>query len=428
MIKRSIDSWLLIVAISLIISACNISKQISRKEAAVFLSDSSIITGHIGISIFEPATNNYWYNYNATKNYLPASNTKLFTLYAALKYLGDSLTAAKYLQIGESLFIQPNADPTFLHPDFVRQPLYDLMKSAPNAIIINTDNDVDCFGKGWTAEDFDQGYMAEKSKFPVFGNMVWFNRATANSNIIINPQFFADKISYKNKPPFLRNRNENIFYIDTVSSTKKIPFITNNYSTQLSILSKLLNKPVSRIEMQNKNYRILKSQPTDSVLIPMMHRSDNFFAEQLLLMVSNQVLGFMDEEKIINQLLKTDLNDLPQIPVWADGSGLSRYNLFTPQSLVYILNKMQQEFGLDRMKKILPTGGEGTLKNYYIRDSNFIYAKTGSLSNQFTISGYLITRKNKLLLFSMLSNNFKGSTAAVRRAMERFLMGIREQY
>ena len=85
----------------------------------------------------------------------------------------------------------------------------------------------------------------------------------------------------------------------------------------------------------------IHSQPTDSLLKPMMHRSDNFFAEQSLLMVSNKVLGVMNDEKIIDTLLKTDFKDLPQKPGWVDGSGLSRYNLFTPQDFVFIFNKMK---------------------------------------------------------------------------------------
>ena len=48
----------------------------------------------LSASVFmNPPRDKYWYNYNATINILRrASNTKLFTLYAGMKYLGDSLT------------------------------------------------------------------------------------------------------------------------------------------------------------------------------------------------------------------------------------------------------------------------------------------------------------------------------------------------
>lgn len=173
---------------------------------------------------------------------------------------------------------------------------------------------------------------------------------------------------------------------------------------------------------------LLFSQPTDSLLKPMMHRSDNFFAEQTLLMISNERLGSMSDQAIIDTLLKTDFNDLPQKPRWADGSGLSRYNLFSPQDFVVILAKMSRDFGMERIKVILPTGGEGTLNNYYKTDSGAIYAKTGTLSGVVALSGYLYTKKQKLLIFSVLVNNHQASATAVRRAVEKFLQGLRQHY
>src|ERR1700712_1682420 len=70
----------------IILSSCSVNKQIS-KQASILLKDSSIATGHIGISIYEPATGKYWYEHNDTHYFIPASNTKLFTLYAGMKYL-----------------------------------------------------------------------------------------------------------------------------------------------------------------------------------------------------------------------------------------------------------------------------------------------------------------------------------------------------
>jgi D-alanyl-D-alanine carboxypeptidase/D-alanyl-D-alanine-endopeptidase (penicillin-binding protein 4) len=172
----------------------------------------------------------------------------------------------------------------------------------------------------------------------------------------------------------------------------------------------------------------MHSQPTDSLLKPMMHRSDNFFAEQSLLMVSNRLLGVMNDEKIIDTLLKTDFKDLPQKPRWADGSGLSRYNLFSPKDFIFILNKMKNEFGLDRIRNILPTGNEGTLNNYYKAETGRLFAKTGSLSGVIALSGFLYTRKNKLVIFSVLVNNHNSSATAVRRAVEKFMENVYGNY
>jgi D-alanyl-D-alanine carboxypeptidase/D-alanyl-D-alanine-endopeptidase (penicillin-binding protein 4) len=175
-------------------------------------------------------------------------------------------------------------------------------------------------------------------------------------------------------------------------------------------------------------FKKLYSQPTDSVLRPMMYQSDNFFAEQSLLMVSNERLGVMNDIKIIDTLLQTDFKNLPQKPRWVDGSGLSRYNLFTPQDFVAILAKMKTDFGMARVQRLLPTGGTGTFKNYFKQDSGYFFAKTGSMSGVNCVSGFLYTRKNKLLIFSVLVNNQQAPAAAVRHAVEAFLEDIRKRY
>ena len=119
---------------------------------------------------------------------------------------------------------------------------------------------------------------------------------------------------------------------------------------------------------------------------------------------------------------------MEQKPRWADGSGLSRYNLFTPQDFVAILQKMKTEFGMTRIREIFPTGNEGTLANYYRADSSFLYAKTGTLSGVVALSGYFTTAKGRELVFSVLVNNHRSGAAPVRRAVEKFLQNLRSQY
>jgi len=136
----------------------------------------------------------------------------------------------------------------------------------------------------------------------------------------------------------------------------------------------------------------------------------------------------MNDEKIIDTLLKGDFNDLPQKPRWVDGSGLSHYNLFSPRDFVTILDKMKTEFGMKRLQGIFPTGGSGTMQPYFKNDSSYIYAKTGSLSGVIALSGYLYTRQGKLLIFSILINNHRGAPGAIRTAIERFLLAVRNRY
>ncbi len=214
-----------------------------------------------------------------------------------------------------------------------------------------------------------------------------------------------------------------------------MPFVTNGLQSAIELLTDTVHKNLGLIDAASSKVRppadqlkTIFSQPTDSVLKPMMHRSDNFFAEQVLLMTADVKHGVMDEDSLISNLLRTDLADLPQRPRWVDGSGLSRYNIFTPQSFVSILHKMRQEFPFERIKAIFPTAGTGTLTSYPKTDSGYIFAKTGTLSGVVALSGFLVTRKNKLLIFSILINNHRTTAAEVRRYTQTFLTSIRNRF
>jgi serine-type D-Ala-D-Ala carboxypeptidase/endopeptidase (penicillin-binding protein 4) len=58
----------------------------------------------------------------------------------------------------------------------------------------------------------------------------------------------------------------------------------------------------------------------------------------------------------------------------------------------------------------------------------YIYGKTGSLSNNHCLSGYLITKKGKTLIFSLMSNNFVVSGNELRKQMEVILKMVYEKY
>ena len=74
----------------------------------------------------------------------------------------------------------------------------------------------------------------------------------------------------------------------------------------------------------------------------------------------------LNSSRIRNYMITNHLADLPSPPVWKDGSGLSRYNLFTPRSMVVLLEKIKQELPESTLLALLPVGGtDGTLKAWY---------------------------------------------------------------
>src|SRR5262245_50805532 len=120
----NLKQLLIINSLLLILTACTVQRNISKSVQRIVLSDSSLLTAHVGISIYEPATERYWFNYQGDKYFLPASNTKILTCYAAMKYLGDSLRGMDVFETDSVLFIRPTADPTFMHRDYKSQPAF----------------------------------------------------------------------------------------------------------------------------------------------------------------------------------------------------------------------------------------------------------------------------------------------------------------
>lgn len=462
--------FIIILACSIQLIACSTSKKLSVTTDPDILSDSNLLNAHVGISVYDPSTNKYLYTHQADKYFIPASNTKLFTCYAAMKHLGDSLVGLRYSILNSTelpvpfLIVQPTGDPTFLFREFKNQKVFEFL-SLYKAILIPTDIiekvwQEDALGSGWAWNDYTESYMAERSLFPIYGNLVEFFlnedslriKTDGHHNLKSIPSYFQDfiqndePISTKN---FIIKRNYRSGLYDVIRaktsfSRQSMPFkthpdlsthfltdtlisFTKDTTIRATLSAGIVNKKDEPFIIPTP-INILHSQPTDSLLKPMMHRSDNFFAEQTLLMVSNEMTGVMNDTKIIDSLLKTDLKDLPQKPRWVDGSGLSRYNLFSPNDMVHVLNKMKNEFDWNRITTILPTGGEGTLSNYYINLKDKIFAKTGTLSNNIALSGFIITRQNKTLIFSVLVNNHMGNTTQIRRAVERFLTDVFNKY
>jgi D-alanyl-D-alanine carboxypeptidase/D-alanyl-D-alanine-endopeptidase (penicillin-binding protein 4) len=423
---------------SLFFISCSFQKKIGREADQAIFSNGIFAPAHIGICIYDPAEKKYLYNYQGDKYFIPASNTKLLTCYAAMKYLGDSLTGLRYEeQSSGNITIEGTGDPTFLHPDFKIQPVYDFLKQHSSVVYLQANplDRVSPLGRGWGWDDYNDDYLAERSVFPIYGNCAEFYWQ-ADTVAVCPPALYDSSLKTWNKTlrkekerkfSIVRKWEENSFSPEVSRqnfSSQSIPFKTNT----APFFSRLLEDTTGcQLKVSTGNLslsKIIHSQPTDTLLKIMMHRSDNFFAEQSLLMVSEKMLGFMDDEKIIDTLLRTDYQEMPQKPKWVDGSGLSRYNLISPQDFVFVLGKIKNEFDWDRITTLLATGNSGTLSGYYKDFVGRIYAKTGSLSNNLSLSGYITTNKGKQLIFSVMINNHQASASAIRRAVEKFLTTV----
>jgi D-alanyl-D-alanine carboxypeptidase/D-alanyl-D-alanine-endopeptidase (penicillin-binding protein 4) len=393
---------------------------------------------HAGFMLYDPQQKKELYAYQSSHYFTAASNTKLFTFYSSLLLLGDSIPALQYAERGDSLIIRGTGDPSFLSTEtYDSRAVYEFLKNQDKSIYLIADRFFTTgLGAGWAWDDASSAYSAERSEFPIYSNFFTVER---NSNSIKTiPIFFSNQLQFKevgDKWSVKRDIGTNATYINlgrsiTTDQKWEIAFKTNA-ELSAALLADTLKKNVTLINKRipNNSFKTIYSTPVDSLYRVMMQESDNFIAEQLLLMCSAALSDSLAPEIAIKHITKNHLTDLPDAPRWVDGSGLSRYNLATPRSIVALWGKIDQLIPRERLFKLLTVGGEsGTLKNYFKNDSPYIYGKTGTLRNNYSLSGYLITKKGRTLIFSFMNNNYVAPVNEVRTEMERILKNIYNHY
>jgi len=114
-----------------------------------------------------------------------------------------------------------------------------------------------------------------------------------------------------------------------------------------------------------------------------------------------------------------------------DGSGLSAYNLVTPRALVAVLRYMAAGPNASVYRHALAEPGEedSTLERRLPELQGRVFAKTGTISNVNSLSGYLVGKDGREVVFSLLSNGSGLPSSRVRAALDdviRVLAGTRQ--
>ena len=386
-----------------------------------------------GFSLYDIAKGEFISGFNETKRFTPASNVKLLTMYAALKSFQDSIPGLIYQTAEDSIWVQPVGDPTFLDSRFSTQPAYEVLKSSLNTIhIVWPEYEILPYGPGWAWDDYKYSFQPQRNWWPIYGNRVSISKK--QDSILISPSFFEEYIEILESEEYGehldRELKYNLFTIKSNSNAsqfeKSIPF---EFSRELllTLLADTLGKKPHYSEKLLTDPDTLYSQHLDSVLSVMMKVSDNHIADQLLIL-SAWKNGYSSLDGFIQQVKLIWLNDLNDF-VWVDGSGLSRYNLIAPVDQVKLLKKTYEEFGFERVKNLLAVGGvSGTIKNWYTAEEPYIYAKTGTLSNNHNLSGFLKTKSGKWMIFSFMNNHYTVATSEVKTEMQALLESIRDTY
>ncbi len=422
------------------VSGC--AHQITEHKISKIFKQSTINQDHFtGFALYDQDKNKMIYEFNSNKYFTPASNTKLFTFYTALQMLSDSIPGLRYIVKNDSLIFWGTGDPSFLHSTLKSTKVYELLKNAPQKLFYSASNfSGNFYGEGWPYGDYNDYYQAEINALPIEDNVAVIT-ADAHGKLQIKPAYLqqylqADSSFHPQKYTVKRSIFENRFVHPSTqvpqNFEQEIPWKTSLELT-LALLQDTLKKQVTLVNLKlPKAAKTLYSIASDSVYKQMLWPSDNFVAEQLLLVCSSTLPGNLSTEAVINFSKKNFLKDLPDEPQWADGSGLSRQNLFTPRMLIALLQKIWIKVNNEqKLHSLLPEGGvSGTLRNAYKTDNGipFVWGKTGSLTNNYNQSGYLVTRKGKRLIFSYQNNNFVRPTAAIRGEIVRIITEIHNRF
>ncbi|MRX77437.1 peptidase S13 [Pedobacter petrophilus] len=422
------------------LTSCSTDHIIAKKVAKEFKNSSVIKQYQVGFALYNMEEQKMIFQKDADKYFTPASNTKLYTFYASLKMLPELMPALKYVEQNDSLIFWGTGDPSFLQFAVKDKSAYNFLKATNKKLFFAPGRYAGSFfGDGWSWDDYDYYYQPEITEMPVMDNMVTSTYAGANK-INIEPKVFApcfevDATKTTGNFQVTRDFLTNQFRYPAVpvkpGYNQQNPYKTSTQTT-VEILTDTLHKPVGIVKMQiPADAKTLPGAKRDSVLKHMMLPSDNFIAEHLLLVCSNQIGDTLSTTKAIQHITKKYLSFLPDKVKWADGSGLSRQNLFTPRDNIYLLDSIYKLVNnREKLFDMLPAGGKtGTLKNAYPKtDQPFVYGKTGSLGGVHNQSGYVLTKKSKTYIYSFMNNNFINQTAEVRAEMVRIMTYIHDQF
>jgi D-alanyl-D-alanine carboxypeptidase/D-alanyl-D-alanine-endopeptidase (penicillin-binding protein 4) len=150
----------------------------------------------------------------------------------------------------------------------------------------------------------------------------------------------------------------------------------------------------------------VESPPLSRLVRLTLKPSDNWFAEMLLkdLAVAG---GNKGTTTAGSQAAAAFAKRLGTGVSMNDGSGLSRADSASPRQVVKLLDKMRGRPEFDALFAALPIAGkDGTLDNRMRRGAarGRCRAKTGTLSNVSTLSGYCNARNGDVIEFSLLMN------------------------
>jgi serine-type D-Ala-D-Ala carboxypeptidase/endopeptidase (penicillin-binding protein 4) len=188
--------------------------------------------------------------------------------------------------------------------------------------------------------------------------------------------------------------------------------------------------PAAAIELA-----FVSSKPLSEIVKDTNKESINLYAELLLRTLGRERGDLISKPEMAGKERGDDEAGLDVIRLWLsragistdgmalhDGSGLSRLNLVTPESISRLLVALSRTGAGSVFRDSLPISGrDGTLGDRLGKVSDRVMAKTGSLTYTTSLSGYVTAAGGEVLAFSILCND-KTARASAQRVIDQIVL------
>ena len=358
----------------------------------------------------------------------PASTTKLLTFLGALQTF-DSLPALEYAEAQDSLFyFRTTGYPLLFHPFYPDSLLSAFLHSKKQLVYQPPKLQPKPWGPGWSWDDYSYYYAAEHSAFPIYGNTV--QAVASNQGLRLLPEF---PLTLQPSGPALERKLDSNRFNAQLAQWKVGDTLYRPFKTSDTLFVRLLEQAIDREVLLDTTARselewqYLYTHQEERLYQGLLQDSDNGLAESLLLMIAQAQGQGLNPEAAIAALNTSWKAWLPDPLVWVDGSGVSRYNMLTPRTLVAVLQKIEAQIGWESLQKLFPQSGvSGTLKAY--PDLEGVYGKTGTLRHNHNLSGYWESPKGNRYVFALMVNHYTASTSEIRAGITSLLQWLQKKF
>ena len=469
------------ITLLFILLGVNSFAQYAKFEA--MLSDSLMKNASISFYVADANTGSEIFSYNPKTSLIPASNMKLVSSAAALELLGSDYifkTTIGYTGVlnirngtlNGDIIIKGGGDPALgsnnfseHYEGFVEQ-WVEAIKNAGikriNGRVITDDShfDFDPVAPRWLWEDLGMSYGAGIFGLSIFDNTCTIRVRSASNGTDVELIDIAPSLDGY----ILTNRLKTLgtvgnWYVYTV------PYSTSGWlsgtipatSRELVMRASIPDPPLMAAQILSKRlveekinisgvpstarienitniditYLTQTNSPELKLITEILNRaSNNLYADTFTKELGKQFVGngtFLGGTKVLMQFLSSAGVDTLGIFI-EDGSGLSARNAMNAEAIATLLIYMKNNGKhFDDFLSSLPEAGRsGTLSQFFtdpVFESN-LKAKSGSMTRVRCYSGYFTSKSGKEMVFSILVNNFQGTSGNVIRHIEEVLKEI----